>query len=167
MHCFGFVRKTLGLKLIQKLIWDQTVMVTWLDCKALKEQMFNLDRVSHPDWISYFFIKTTTSELISLELLLVREHGEPVKDDITEKYKNDSLAAHNHFKTRNKSTVIFKACLSPFPLHFPRWSRSQPPPHLEVVSPRITRWRKITVVHILLSVCLHSCLSVDDRACLS
>lgn len=56
--------------------------------------------------------------MIPLAFLLVGEHCKSMKADmrnmLAEKYKNDSLTAHNRFKTRNRSTVTAEVYLPLF-----------------------------------------------------
>lgn len=79
-----------------------------------------------PDHFLFYHILCTftISEMIPLALLLVGEHWESMKADmrnmVTEKYKNDSLTAHNHFKTRNRSTATAE-------VHVPLFSYTLPP----------------------------------------
>lgn len=74
------------------------------------------------------------SEMIPVELLLVREHREfmeaaAVRNIVTAEFKNDSLTAHNHFRTRNRSTLTAEVCLLLFSSTF------LPPPSLNLLSP--------------------------------
>lgn len=141
---------------IQKLIWDHcnifgtlTVTVAWLDCIAIKHSkailpiecviytlctMVCLVCLIHtaPDHflLDHILCAFAISKMIPLALLLVWEHCESMKADmrnmVTGKYKNDLLTAHNHFKTRNRSTVTAEVNLPPFSFTFP------PPPHLSL-----------------------------------
>lgn len=105
----------------------------WLDCMALKQgkvfcffSLYN-ECFIYTVYITVSLVQTpayhiscvfTISEMVTLTLLLVREHWESMKDDmrnkVTEQYKNDSLTAHNHFKTRNRSTVTAEMYLPLF-----------------------------------------------------
>lgn len=110
----------------------------WLDCMALKQgkvfcffSLYN-ECFIYTVYITMSLVQTpannlpvyhiscvfTISEMVTLTLLLVREHWESMKDDmrnkVTEQYKNDSLTAHNHFKTRNRSTVTAEMYLPLF-----------------------------------------------------
>lgn len=49
-----------------------------------------------------------------------------MRNMVTEKYKNDSLTAHNHFKTRNRSTVTAE-------VYLPLFSSTFPPPRLRLL----------------------------------
>lgn len=140
---------------IQKLIWDHcfvsrtsTVMAAWLDRMAIKHGeapfpigcliytvcitvcslclIYTLRRIIFYRIIYYASLQSQKWFLwhfywsVNIEgpWKLIWEHG---------KYKNDSLTAHNHFKTRNRSTVTAEVYLPPLSL---------PPPASEASSPR-------------------------------
>ena len=143
---------------IQKLIWDHcfvsrtsAVMAAWLDCMAIKhgEAPFPIGCLIYTVCITVCSacLTDTLRQIIFYRIIyyaslqsqkwflwhfywsvniegpwkLIWEHG---------KYKNDSLTAHNHFKTRNRSTVtaeVYLPLLSLPPprigsLPSPRWS---------------------------------------------
>lgn len=148
---FRFVKKTLGLSesQIQKLIWDHccisctsSLMVAWLDCMAIKHSealsptgcliytvcILACCTRSFPI-VSYIMCLNNLRDysfgtFIGRRTLRVRESW--YENMVTEKYKNDSLTAHNHFKTRNRSTATAEVYL-PFLSPVLRASAPSPP----------------------------------------
>lgn len=192
---FKFVKKTLGLNVsqIRKLIWDHcrvsrtsTVMVAWLDCKAIKNSepllvvgcliytvciIVCLVCFTHTEpghFLLYHMLCIfTVSEMIPLAFLLVGEHWESMKADMRNMLSEKIKMSHWQLIPILKLEIDLIAGVYLPLFSLVSSSTAQPPPLPLVVSARITRWSRIRVVHILLSVSLHSLLPVVDRACLA
>ena len=153
-------------------------MAAWLDCKAIKHRkaILPIECLSFHNVCLVCLIHTapdnlpldrilhvfSISQMIPLALLLVWEHWESMKTDMRK--QKDIRMTHWQLITLLKESNYWGAAI---PLFCPSSSPLRPPALPVVVSARITRWGRIRVVHILLSVSPHSPLLVVDRACLA